>query len=122
MHTKKLIRYLLIAFGALLVSLPSHAAMVGTAQLQVGQAEIDLASIKEKRDWIRQQLITGGVNTADAKLRVAAMTDAQILQLHQRFETEPAGGNVVLAIVLIILITELTGVTDIIPAIRPANR
>jgi hypothetical protein len=121
MFMKKLFRCLLIGFSALLVSLPGHAAMVGTAQMQVGQVEIDLTSITEKRDWINQQLITGGVGKADARLRVAAMTDAQILQLHQRFETEPAGGNVVVAIILILLITELTGVTDIIPAIRPAN-
>ena len=56
----KLTRCLLIAFAVFAVSLPSQAAMVGTAQMQSSQLSIDLGSIAAKRDWIEEQLVVGG--------------------------------------------------------------
>lgn len=112
----KLIRCLLIAFVAFAVSLPSQAAMVGTAQMQSSQLSIDLGSIVVKRDWIEEQLIVSGVEAKDAALRVAAMTDAQVVQIHQRIDEAPAGGaDALIIIALVLVITELMGYTDIIP-------
>ncbi len=121
MLVTKFLRFVLIAFFATAVSLPAQSAMVGTAQIQSPQLAAELGSISAKRDWIREQLELGGVDQRDASLRVAAMTDAQVLKLHQRIDQQPAGGNVAVAIILIILFTELMGFTDIIPAIRPAR-
>ena len=117
----KLTRCLLIALAAFAVSLPSQAAMVGTAQMQSSQLSIDLGSIAAKRNWIEEQLVVGGVEAKDAALRVAAMTDAQVASLHQRIEQEPAGGNVLLIIVVVVLFTELMGYTDFLPFIRPVE-
>ena len=112
----KLTRCLLIAFVAFAVSLPSQAAMVGTAQMQSSQLSIDLGSIVVKRDWIEEQLIVSGVEAKDAALRVAAMTDAQVVQIHQRIDEAPAGGaDALIIIALVLVITELMGYTDIIP-------
>jgi hypothetical protein len=115
MFVKKFMQCLLIVTAVMAVSLPSQAAMVGTAQLQAGELAIDFASISAKRDWITQQLLIGGVDNAAAKQRVAALTDAQVLKIHQRIDKEPAGGNVLVIIFLILVITELMGVTDIVP-------
>jgi len=115
MLAKQLIRCLLIAVAVMAVSLPSQAAMVGTAQLQANQLALDFGDIVTKRDWIKEQLVVGGVKVADASLRVAALTDAQVLKIHQRIDKEPAGGNVLVIIFLILVITELLGVTDIVP-------
>ena len=115
MLVKYLLRCLLIATVAMTVSLPSQAAMVDTAQLQANQIVIDFGSISAQRDWIKAQLVTGGVDAVDASLRVAALTDAQVLKIHQRIEKEPAGGNILVIIFLVLVITELMGVTDIIP-------
>lgn len=115
MLVKKLLQCLLIATAVITVSLPSQAAMVGTAQLQANQVAIDFGSITAQRDWIKEQLVTGGVDTVDASLRVAALTDAQVLNIHQRIDKEPAGGNVLVIIFLILVITELMGITDIVP-------
>jgi hypothetical protein len=115
MLVKKFMQCLLIVTAVMAVSLPSQAAMVGTAQLQAGELAIDFASISAKRDWITQQLVIGGVDSAAAKQRVAALTDAQLLKIHQRIDKEPAGGNVLVIIFLILVITELMGVTDIVP-------
>ena len=112
----KLTRCLLIAVAAFAVSLPSQAAMVGTAQVQSSQLSIDLGSIAAKRDWIEEQLVGGGVEAKDAESRVAAMTDAQVVQIHQRIDEAPAGGADALVIVILVLvITELMGYTDIVP-------
>ena len=112
---KKLMQGMLIVAAVMAVSLPSQAAMVGTAQLQASELAADLGGINAKRDWITQQLIVGGVDNAVAKLRVAALTDAQLLEIHQRIDKEPAGGNTLVIIFLILVITELMGVTDIVP-------
>lgn len=115
MLIKKLLQCLLIATTVMAVSPPGQAAMVDTAQLQANQLAIDFGSITVKRDWIIEQLVVGGVDAADASLRVAALTDAQVLKIHQRIDKEPAGGNLIVIILLILVITELMGVTDIIP-------
>ncbi len=112
----KLTRCLLIALAAFAVSLPSQAAMVGTAQMQSSQLSIDLGSIAAKRDWIEEQLVVGGVDAKEAESRVAAMTDEQVAQIHQRIDESPAGGaDGLVIIILILVITELMGYTDIIP-------
>jgi hypothetical protein len=99
----KLTRCLLIAFAAFAVSLPSQAAMVGTAQMQSSQLSIDLGSIAGKRDWIEEQLVVGGVEAKDAAS-------------HQRIDESPAGGaDALVIIILVLVITELMGYTDIVP-------
>ena len=117
MILKNIRRGLLVVIAALATSLPSQAAMVGTAQIQSSQLSIDLGSIVAKRDWIEEQLVVGGVDAKDAESRVAAMTDEQVVQIHQRIDESPAGGAEALIIVaLILVITELMGYTDIIPS------
>ncbi len=115
MLVKKLLQCLLIAAAVMAVSLPGQAAMVDTAQLQAKQVSIDFISITAKRNWIEEQLVVGGVDATDASLRVAALTDVQVLKIHKRIDKEPAGGNVLVIIFLILVITELMGVTDIVP-------
>ncbi len=116
MQKSKLTRCLLVAVTALAISLPSQAGMVGTAQLQDSLLSIDLGNIAAKRDWIEQQLVLGGVEAADAATRVAAMTDAQVIKIHQRIDEAPAGGaDALIIVILVLVITELMGYTDIVP-------
>ena len=115
MLVKRLVQCLLIVTVVMAVSLPSQAAMVGTAQLQANQLAIDFGNITVQRDWIKEQLVMGGVDAADASIRVAALTDAQVLKIHQRIDEAPAGGNILIIIFLVLVITELMGVTDIVP-------
>ncbi len=122
MYKNIVLRGLLTLLACVAVSLPAQAGMVGTAQMAGGSPlAVELAGIGEQRAWIEQQLIAGGVGEADALQRVAAMTDAQVIALHQRIDAEPAGGNAVVWLLVILLITELAGWTDIIPAIRPVE-
>lgn len=122
---KKSIRSsLLVALVSLLVVIPGQAAMVETAQIQQDQNLIstDLQSIPQKRDWILEQLVSGGVDKTNAQLRVAAMTDSQIQQIYQRVDESAAGGSsVLLILVLIFVFTELMGYTDVIPGMGPGK-
>lgn len=117
MTIKRLLNCLLIALASLTVSLPSQAAMVGTAQIQAGPTMIELGDVLQQREWIRQQLVQGGVSATDAVKRVAAMTDIQVAEIHQRIDEMPAGAGaeVLIIIGLVLMITELMGYTDILP-------
>ena len=50
MRLEEFLQCLLILTAAMAVSLPSQAAMVGTAQLQANQSGVDLGNITAKRD------------------------------------------------------------------------
>ena len=115
MRMKRLFHCLVIALAALVISSPSYAAMVGTAQIQSNQLSIDPGSITTQRAWIREQLVFGGVEAGDASMRVAALTDAQVTQIHQRINEAPAGGNMLVIVILLVIIAELMGYTDIFP-------
>jgi hypothetical protein len=115
MLPKRLLHCLLVAVAALSVSLSGQAAMVGTAQLQAGNAAVELGALAGQRDWIREQLIVGGVSEAKAAERVAAMTDAQVQEIHERIDASPAGGSDALVVIIIVLIVlEVMGYTDFI--------
>jgi hypothetical protein len=69
------------------------------------------------RDDVQKQLVALGVNPADARDRVAALTDQELKQLQDRINKLPAGGDAFLAVlgaVLVVLIVlELVGVTNV---------
>jgi hypothetical protein len=69
------------------------------------------------RDDVQKQLVALGVNPADARDRVAALTDQELKQLQDRIDELPAGGDALLAVlgaVLVVLIVlELVGVTNV---------
>jgi len=115
MMFKRFCYCLLVASTILTVSLPAQAAMVGTSALQSDTALFAAGALEAKRDWIREQLVRGGVAESAAVERVASMTDAQVTEVYQRIDESPAGGASALVVVLIVLIVlEITGYTDFI--------
>ncbi len=114
---KRLMRKMLLPMLAMAFCLPAQAGMVGTAQMQPGSGVPVLADVAQQREWIRQELVKGGVEDALALERVDAMTDAQIAMVYQRMDEMPAGADagVIIIIGLVLVITELMGYTDIFP-------
>ena len=112
---RKLIQSLFLVVAMLMMTLPAHAGMVGTAQLQAAAPASVAIDVAAERLWIEQQLVRGGVPQGDAQGRVAALTDAQVVALHQRIEQEPAGGNALVILILIGIIAEMAGWIDIVP-------
>ncbi len=97
---------LLILFWARLA--PAQAAMVATPDVGIETGGASLQVTPGQRRQTVRQLVEHGVDAVQAELRVAQMTDAQVLQLQGKIDALPAGGistvNLLLIIILIILI------------------
>ena len=127
MRHSRSVRSLAVVMMAHLVALglaPSaHAAVVGTEAAIVSHERterIERINSVLARDEVRRQLERLGVNPADASARVAALSDAELLALEERMQELPAGAGAleVLGIVLLVLLVlELVGVTDVFKAI-----
>lgn len=69
------------------------------------------------RGDVRQAMEQLGVNPADADARVASLSDAELMQLQGQLDRLPAGGDSVLVVIgvvfLVLVILELTGVTNV---------
>ena len=77
------------------------------------------------RDDVQSQLISLGVDPAEAASRVATLSDEEIQQIAGRLDELPAGeGGVgvvvgaILIIFLVLLITDLLGATDVFPFVN----
>ena len=80
------------------------------------EATIERIDAVLARASVQQQLEAFGVDAADARARIANLSDAELAHLEQRMDTLPAGAGAleVLGIVLLVLLVlELVGVTDI---------
>lgn len=101
------------------ITSPGYAAMLGTNDILAGDSlQQERAHVKEvlQRDDVRDQLVTLGVDPADAIDRVDVMTEQEVQMLADQLEATPAGGGAlgVLAFVLVVLlITDLLNVTNV---------
>lgn len=114
---------LLVSMG--MVSLPAQAAMISTEEavqmaMPAGNERASVNALMARAD-VQAELARFGVDPALAAERVAALSDAEIASLHQRVQSETAGGSVVGVIVFIfvlLLITDILGLTKIFPFTR----
>lgn len=96
-----------------------HADMVSTNQLLTSEersSQIELVETFMAREEVRNQMESLGVDPALAVERVASMTDSQLQQLAFNIESMPAGSGglgVVIAVLVIILLLEILGITNI---------
>lgn len=127
----KPVSYALIT-GVLALSLhgpAARAAMVTTDQIvSAQQSQQDRAKVHAllAREDVKQALSARGVSTTDIQARVEAMTDQEVHALSSKLDQLPAGGDalgLLVFIFLVLLITDLMGLTDIFPFVKkPARR
>lgn len=105
-----------------------QAAMIGTEQLHAANAAHEqrakIAAALERPEVIAH-LERLGVDTSDAHARVAALTDDEAVAMAAQIDSLPAGGDVVGALVLIfvvLLVTDILGLTKVFPFTRSARR
>jgi hypothetical protein len=106
----------------------AQAALVGTDQVVApSQAETDRARVAAfiAREDVRGEMRKMGVDPAEAERRIAVMSDMEIQRVAARINEAPAGqsavGAVVGAVVLIfivLLVTDMLGLTDIFPFVK----
>ena len=116
----------------LVVSIPREsvlAALVDTEDV------MDSAHSQKARDQVKQflarediqaALIAQGIDPTEARSRIDALSDDEIIRISDQIDQLPAGGGaagfviVVLVIaVIVLIILDLTGTTDIFPFVKP---
>ncbi len=113
------------------VSVPvgiANAALISTEQVVEREATAeDRTRVMDflAREDVRAQMIELGVDPAIAVARVAGLSDAEIGDIAGRIDQLPAGQGVVSAILgtalivfLVLLITDILGLTDVYPFVR----
>lgn len=101
-----------------------NAAIISTADLladQQSQIDREYLLTSLDREDVKTALISQGVDVDMAKLRVSSMTDTEVRTLNAKMDNLPAASGVVGVVVLILvvlLITDLIGVTDVYPFIN----
>ncbi len=114
---------LIVSLTGLGIPLPVHAGMIGAdAAAAAGERE-RIASLLVRAD-VRAGLEAYGVNPADVKARVTAMSDQEVAQLAGQIDALPAGGDgggiigAIVFVFLVLLITDILGLTKIFPFTR----
>ncbi len=120
----------------LIVSMPigvASAALVTTDQVidKAGvEADRALVATYMARQEVRRQFEEMGIDPDEAAARVNGLSDAEIQQVAARIDEMPAGQASVLVVVissallifLVLLATDLLGLTDIFPFVNPDKR
>lgn len=96
----------------------SFAGIIGTqAMIEMERAGTDRTRLEAfmEQESARSRMLSLGVDPAEVKERLAALTDDELRMLNDHIETMPAGGilEVIGIVFVVLLILELTGVTDI---------
>jgi hypothetical protein len=97
----------------------ARAEVIGTERMLdvlERRATLDEIDAVLARAEIRSELERLGVDPAETRARVAALSDAELMELADNLENLPAGGSLlgVIGIVFVVLlILELVGVIDI---------
>jgi len=101
-----------------------NAAIVSTSDLVAEQqSHVDREYLLNSldREEVQVALVSQGVDLEMAKLRVAGMTDTEVRTLNAKMDNLPAASGVVgtvVFILVVLLITDLVGVTDVYPFIN----
>jgi hypothetical protein len=122
---------LLLAVVMLVVSMPlgaARAALVTTEQmLEESSGAGDRARVQAfvSRADVREQMVALGVDPDEAAARVAALSDAQVREIATQLDHLPAGQSAIAAVIgaavfifLVLLITDLLGLTHIFPFVN----
>ena len=107
---------------------PVLAAMIGT------ETVMDITRAREARTYLQQllmrqdvqaELITYGIDPMEAKRRIDALSNDELIRIADQIDQLPAGGGavefllvVILVLFLVLVILDLTGVTDVFPFIK----
>jgi hypothetical protein len=110
---------------------PYQAALAALIPTEVAIESADAAKARENiKNFLSRQdaqsyLISKGISPDEAKARIDSLTDAEALTVSQHVENMPSGGNAIgiivgaiLLVFIILLITDLVGLTDVFPFVK----
>lgn len=108
---------------------PSYAAMLSTSAAVAPDNRARIAAALERAD-VRAGLAAYGVDAKEIKARVAALSDEEAAQVAGKLDALPAGGDAGLGAVvgaavlvfLVLLLTDILGLTHVFPFTKPIHR
>jgi hypothetical protein len=116
-----LARLLIVCTFALGMPLPASAEIVTTDQIYTSTERDRVRNFLDRAD-VQAQMQALGVDSNAARARVDALTDDEAAQVAGHIDQLPAGGDsilgVLLAVFIILLITDILGLTKIFPFTR----
>lgn len=116
-----LARILIVCTMAIGLPLPASAEIVTTDRIQAAGDRDKVRDFFDRAE-VRAQMETMGVDRDAARARVDALTDEEVRNVAGRIDTLPAGGDSILgvlfAVFIILLITDILGLTKIFPFTR----
>lgn len=113
-------RLLIVCTVALGMPLPASADIVTTDQIYASTERDRVRSFLDRAD-VQAQMQHLGVDPDQARARVDALTDEEAAQLAGHIDQLPAGGSVIgvlFAVFIILLITDILGLTKVFPFTR----
>jgi len=105
---------------------PAQAALITTDQV-IGDTQGERSRVTAflQRQDVRAQMVALGVDPAEAEARVASLSDREIGKVAGQIDRLPAGQGVLVAVVgaavlifLVLLVTDLLGLTHIFPFVN----
>jgi hypothetical protein len=113
------------------LSMPLGIAQAGLVSTEQVLTERTVAEERARveafvaRDDVRAQMVTLGVDPTEAAARVASLSDAEIQLIAGQLDELPAGQSAfgavigaILIIFLVLLVTDLLGLTNVFPFVR----
>jgi hypothetical protein len=130
-QTLKPVSFVLAIF-MLMISGPfqsAYAALIGTETVlnsaRGQEARAYLNQLLARAD-VQNALVDQGIDPGEARSRIGSLSDAEAINAADKFDQLPAGGGffetlliVSFLVFLILLITDITGYTDIFPFVKP---
>jgi hypothetical protein len=121
----------LVVISMMMLFTPSPsclAAMIGTESVldaaRANQARQHINLILQRED-VQKALRAQAVSAQEAKARVDALSDAEVVNLAARLDQAPAGGDALGAILfaalfvfIVLLVTDIVGYTDVFPFVK----
>lgn len=105
--------------------LPASAGIVATDQIAASAGRDRVKSFLDRAE-VRAQMQALGVNPQAALARVDALSDDEVASLAGRLDQLPAGGTdivgALLLVFIILLITDILGLTKIFPFTKPVQK
>jgi hypothetical protein len=107
---------------------PCLAALIGTETVldaaRGHEARQNVDRILERED-VQKVLRAQGISAEEAKARVKALSDAEVVSLAERLDQLPAGGDALgsilfaaLFVFVVLLVTDILGYTDVFPFVK----
>jgi len=121
-----------LAFFMLMISGPfqsASAAIIGTESVldsvRGQEARAYLNQLLARED-VQKALVAQGIDPGEARARIDSLSDSEAIKSADKFDQLPAGSGffetlliVAFLVFLILLITDISGYTDIFPFVRP---